>query len=516
MTDVILINPRGEEDLPPGENEKAPVPLGLLAIGSYLKQQGYVVHLVDARLYKDEHVYERLAHLLANLKVNNMGLSVMTAQIPHALRLSQFIRGIDPQVPIVWGGVHGTLFPIQTSKHPLVDFVICGRGEVPYLELVKRLAENNHNYDGIEGVAIDGKVNYRKSVKDLDVNQLPSMDYDLLDLPYYIGPSLHFLLSPAAPVRALEVLSSRGCPWSCTFCINRVTRNYWRGLTPTRFLDEMEHLVDKYQLDAVRFLDEDFFVNKKRAREIVRGILERHIKITWAANARANYFNDNYIDQSFAQMLRASGMRAVAMGAESGSDRVLKFLKKGITTKDLLHSAQVCQDAGLIPRYAWMVGLPGETRAEMLASIELMRRIIERCPQAIHSGMFIFRPYPGGELYEQCRELGLEEPSSLEEWATMMGVSDQSIGFYSLDRLPWIRDKEFVKFLSDYYSSVATPLRIAVKRGLRSLVVAVVMKLALLNWDRPLLRHPLMNGYQLMRDAYHKCGTTYVEGRWID
>lgn len=461
MSEIILINPaisRQGLNYTKLEDVRIREPLGVLALGTYLKENGYSVKILDVVPYSevgDESYFNILKKELNSAIA--VCISAMTAQVSNGLLISKFIKNKRPELPVIWGGVHPSLFPAQTSKDELVDFVVYGEGEASTLELINELEKKNPSFQDIKGIAYDGGVNPPRGF--MDINKLPFLDHDLLDLKYYLERPVPIIFSDTNRIRKLVMLSSRGCPYRCTFCINKVTKSGWRAQDPDRFLDEFEFIVDKYKLDMIRPLDENFFVSKKRAEEIIKKMKERKIDVRWGTNIRANYFRDNYVTVDFAKRLKSTGFEFATMGAESGSDSVLNSLKKDITTDDLINSAKVCVEAGIIPVYSWMIALPGKTNQEMKTNIKIMREINKICPSARHYDNFIFRPYPGGELYEQCKDLGLYEPTSLREWAD----TNKNTGYTSLDELPWIDNPDFIRFLSENSKYLIYDLKILKK-----------------------------------------------------
>lgn len=482
MPKVVLISPKvGASRLGHKSSDAAREPLGLLAIGSYLKYHGYKVVILDTNIYSEAFVHTEIEKLIAARPVF-IGLSVMTAQLPHALEISKLVKRLDSTVTIVWGGIHPTFFPTQTSLDQHIDFVVYGPGEATSLELATKLGDNKIDFTDVKGIAYKGMVTPPREHEDL--NTLPFFDYILLDLKWYLGPSPHYLLSEQ-PIRALNVLSSRGCPWSCGFCINYAMKNRWRALSAERFLDELEYQIKTYNLEAVRIMDEDFFVSKKRVTAIIEGMHARNLRLIWGTNVRANYFNDNYITADYAKLLADVGLKFLTFGAESGSDRVLKLLHKDITTEQIIRSARICGEAGIIPLYSWMIGIPGQTKAEIRTNVDLMNKINTVCPSALHTTNWIFRPFPGGDLYETCRQMGLYEPSSVEEWAQLGVDQEQNTGFYSASKLPWIEDADFVEFLSEFTPSIISST--SRPQSIRGLVLSVIVRFLYKTWDWPIV-----------------------------
>ena len=482
MSKVVLINPRvGASNLGQQSSDAAREPLGLLGVGSYLKHHGYQVEILDANLYSEEFVQAEVERLIADRPII-IGLSVMTAQLPHALEISKLVKNIDPTITIVWGGTHPTLFPVQTSLDPHIDFVVYGSGESTSLELVRKLEDGKADLENVKGIAYKGALTPPREREELDA--MPFFDYGLLDLKRYLGPAPHYLISEQ-PIRALNVLSSRGCPWRCGFCVNYVTKNRWRALSPERFLDELEYQAKTYNLEAVRIMDEDFFVSKRRVTAIIEGMHSRNLHLIWGTNVRANYFNEKYITADYARLLADSGVKFLTLGAESGSDRILQMLHKDITTKEIIRSAKICNEAGITPLYSWMIGVPGQTKAEMRANLDLMDRINTVCPSALHTTNWVFRPFPGGDLYEMCRQLGLREPSSVEEWAQLGVDQEQNTGSYSAAKLPWIEDVGFVEFVAEFTPSIRSST--GQRQSVRGFALSGIVRLLYKTWDWPIV-----------------------------
>ncbi len=480
MRKIGLISPRVNANRSGHQSaEAAREPLGLLSIGSYLKQHGYAVELLDTNLYPQTRVNTELRRLVAEKPIY-IGLSVMTSQLPHALEMTQFIKQLDPTVPVIWGGIHPTLYPAQTSLDPRIDLIVYGPGESTSLELADKFENGAQDLQSVKGIALRGQVLAGRPPENLD--SLPFLDYGLLDLPWYLGPAPHYLLSEQ-PIRALTVLSSRGCPWRCGFCVNHVTKNHWRALSAERFLDELENLVRTFDLEAVRILDEDFFVSKKRVTAIVEGLRARNIRLVWGTNVRANYFNDNYITTEYAKFLAEAGVKFLSLGAESGSDEVLEMMRKDITVDQTLRSANVCASAGITPVYSWMIGIPGQTKAMMRTNVDLMNKINTLCPSAVQYTNWIFRPFPGGVLFDTCKQLGMQEPASVEEWARLGVDRERNTGFLAASGLPWIEDVGFVEFLATFTSLIRLPSQKELTAAFQRRLLSVLVRLIYRAWD---------------------------------
>lgn len=389
-------------------------PLALICLGSVLEKRGYSVKIIDAAREPD---YESVIKKECAAAVL-VGITATTAETPHAIKISDMIKGFC-STPVVWGGWHPTLFPEQTVSDRNVDFVIIGEGDFSLSDIADAISTKS-SFSGIDGIAYkeNGNViaNYRKG--HLNPEELPSINYSLCDIEKYIESKIvDRCSSEEYSKRWLPYQSSRGCPGMCTFCINEVTNNSaYRAKSPGKVLDEIGEMVEKYRIDHVRFIDDNFFTNKQRAAEICQGILDRGYKITWDAECRVDYFNDHYINDEFLSMAARSGLIELTLGIESGSPKTLQLFNKRITPEQSIGAVETCKRHNIIPRCSFIVGSPGEEDADILMTADLINKLRKINPDMMY-GVVTFRPYPKCKLTENLKKSGLyKEPQSLREW----------------------------------------------------------------------------------------------------
>lgn len=409
--------------------------MGLMYVGSYLFHQGYSVKILDAHNPKQaKGFFDKIRHELSDAL--GVGLSVMSAQIPHALKISRYIRECDPSIPIIWGGVHPTLYPVQTAKSEYVDFVVKGEGENTTFELVRAIQGDN-NFREVKGIAFQDREHQEVIVTDdrepVDMNSLPPIEWQLLEDIRHIG-SLREV--DKLTLRGIPLQTSRGCPHRCAFCINPILRQKYRFRETDLVLKDIERLID-LGVERIYFIDETFFVNKRRLIEIVDGIEERALNFQWFGNVRADYFRTNYLNLDLVLKLGKSGCKRVGIGAESGSQKILDKLKKDITTDDIINAAELLSQAGIKAELSFMIGLPGEKMDDAKKTLRLIKKLtqIDTAFQII--GPQVYRPYPGSELYFECLELGMKEPNTLAEWASSPYIQKE-ISPRDYCMYPWI------------------------------------------------------------------------------
>jgi len=408
-------------------------PLGLLFCGAELRKKGYKIKIIDSKIIKD--VKNAIKKEISN-DLLFVGITAMSNQIKEGLEYSDFIKSIS-NIPVVWGGVHCTLFPELTCKDKSIDFVVYGEGEETLVELAKAI-ENKKGFDKIKGIAYknEGKVYVnqpREKIKNLDRLSLDFLP--LCDLKPYTFSKIEFI---DKPVIHFPIQTARGCPHKCTFCINPILREGYRTFSIKKVMKHLNELIKKLNINYIVFRDENFFVDRNRVIEFCKKL--KDLKIEWRSCIRADYF-DEKIDDSVLQLMKESGCRVFLIGAESGSDIILKKIKKDITVKQIIFSAKQCNKHGIIPIYSFIVGLPGETKKDMLKTVNLIKNLKKICPM---SGIttWCFMPYPGGELYNECvKNKAVRNASTLREW-----TKDEFMNMYTpfMSKLSWCRYEDFV------------------------------------------------------------------------
>ena len=409
MADVVLVNPRTYWDI---KGITTRLPLACLYIGSTLQKNGFSVQIIDQR------VDDNWAHNLRAAVEKGplwVGVSSMTGrQIQWGIAASQIVREVNPRVPTVWGGVHPSILPEQTLNHLLVDVVVVGEGEYTAVELSHRLKQHGPNADlhGVSGLVWkkDGKVirNAPRAAGDMD--DWPFLDYSLVDVENYV-------LSEVPGERSLQLTTSRGCPMHCAYCYlgSVPDGRCYRAESPERTVERIERLMDLFKVDSIHIIDDEFFTQFKRARRVCQLILEKGIKVVLRANCRIDYVNRMSIDDL--KLFRQAGFQHIFLGAEAGTDRMLKFIQKGITVADILAANQKLKQVDIVPKFSFMGGLPSESLDEVKATMRLMARVVRENPRAYCTPMQLYNPYPGTPLFDYCLQAGMPMPNTPEEWA---------------------------------------------------------------------------------------------------
>ncbi len=408
------------------------LPWPLVVLGTKLVKEGKKVRLMDGFSEESEILREAgFARLI--------GFSVMTAQISVSLRLSRQIKKLYPDKFIVWGGVHPTLFPEQCLQEDSIDFIISGDGEDVLTSLTTCLENKDYNFYDIAGLGFkdNGTTVLNPMGKPARFDDAGPWEYELLDMRNYMNWRV---MRVDFKHPSLSFLATRGCPRGCTFCINSIVKHtrIHRARPVESILDEIEQLIHKYQVRTINFPDEAFFINPNYFASFVEGILKRNLKFEWGGGG---HIADILRNKDLILSAKRAGLIWTGGSGESGSNRLLKLLKKGITVEDTIECAHFFADNGLMTASCFMTYLPTETPEETKATLDLMEHLKnifrEKNNPSYILGPSIFRPFPGSKLYNICVESGFKPPETLEDWGRMAKPS----GEFKIDKMTWYGGK---------------------------------------------------------------------------
>ncbi|MBI4548703.1 MAG: B12-binding domain-containing radical SAM protein [Ignavibacteriae bacterium] len=391
-------------------NPKAPyytLPLQFLALASVIDRTKYDVKIIDARIEKDvRNAHDKVKELLPNAVC--LGVSVITGTpIKDAVAVSKMAKQLAPHVPVVWGGWHPSIFPEQCIREGYADYCVFSQGEMTFSELLEALVDRS-DIDKILGLSyLNHGVFYENPErKFIDINNFPPYDYGLIPLESY------FQLKG---LRQIDFYSSQGCPYRCAFCADPyVYSRRWSGLKASRMISDVVDVVTRYNIEDVVFQDENFFANRRRVIEFCNGINEQGLKFTWAATSRADQIaplEDDLLDE-----IAQANLRKVIIGAESGSQEMLDYMKKDTLAEEAIISAEKLSRHRIGAAFNFIVGFPEEDFSETLKTLNTIKQI-KRINSNFDFNIFFFTPYPGTELYDYIMQKGYRAPQTLSEWS---------------------------------------------------------------------------------------------------
>lgn len=441
--DVVLFYPKTGQDL----GATIGVPHSLLTIASPLVQKGYKVKIIDQRL--ELHWQNELVKTLES-KPLCVGISTMTGtQIYFAYKAAQLVRRhTDGEIHIVWGGPHPSILPEQTLEDENVDIVCIGEGDITFLEIVEAI-EAKKSLAEVRGIGFKrgGKTVITEARPLLNVEDLLPVPWQLIDVEKYIRPDFYLKKSS----RSLDVgQTSRGCPFLCGFCCSAaIKQRKWRPMSVEKSLEVILEPVRRFKLNGIWIRDDEFYISAKRTKAICEGIIESGLKFNWyTSGTRVDTFNR--LKDEEISLIKRSGADTLKYGAESGSNRILKLINKGITKEDTIKANLRAKEHGIRPVFAIMIGFPTEQFDEINQTLGLIRRLKKDNPEAQIETIAPYTALPSTPMYPLALEMGLKPPTRLIKWNTWI------IDEYDKEgrKIPWFNSKDRKKIGNIAYISM--------------------------------------------------------------
>ena len=410
------------------------MPLGPLAVASAVDRGRVEPVIVDGRLEEDP-VAAVEAHLDGAVC---FGVRVLTgAPIEDALLVSRAVKERRPELPVVWGGWHPSLFPLDVlAEAECVDAVVCGQGEATFAELVACMLDGR-DPARVSGIAVRSDCEPRLTAARplVPYETLPAADYSLLPVErYFTGKGR----------RQLDYVTSVGCLYRCRFCADPAVFKRRRSAIPLdRVVDELSDLADRYRVEDVNFQDETFFSSRRWTVDLATKLVARGSRFSWAATMRADQ-GSRLTDDDFA-LLKRSGLRKLLIGVEAGSPSMLQRLGKDISLEQIEIVAQACRRHDIAATYPFIFGIPGEEPADVEASLRLALHL-KSLSWRNTTPFFFFKPYPGSELFSDVVSEGHELPGNLDEWSRFDYVTTSS---------PWVNEADVRRVrMAAFYSQL--------------------------------------------------------------
>ncbi|HVW27731.1 MAG TPA: radical SAM protein [Polyangiaceae bacterium] len=350
-------------------------PYGLFSLGAQAIRAGHPVKVFNLSAFS----WRRVEEVVAALDADVFGMSCWTANRRGVALVAKLVRKLHPRAHIVIGGPHATPLASEMLAHyPEIDTVVTGEGDVTFLELLERLEA------GAPTAGVAGTV-YRDGARTVSAPERASV------------PNLDDLASPHDYFSTHIVMTSRGCPWQCTFCGAETTWGRgFRGQSVPYVLDSLESALARLPMRMIQIKDDTFTTNKKRVIEICRGIRERNLNFFWSCDTRVDVLSDELLRE-----MRLAGCERLSLGVESGSASILKAINKKITVDQIIRSTELAKKYGIEVRYYMMLGNRGETRETFHETLLFLERA--KPHQYLFSCLSI---YPGTLDFEAAEKAG--------------------------------------------------------------------------------------------------------------
>jgi radical SAM superfamily enzyme YgiQ (UPF0313 family) len=456
---LVLYQPAQVDERLGLPSSKDLLPLEMLTISAWPLQDGYEIVIIDGSIVPPERAHEQVLEACEGALLYAT-TGILGYMVYDGLQCSRKVKARFPDLPMFIGGWFASVRPDLQLSTGLYDAVVLGQGEISFRELVQAV-ESGAKLDGVAGLALlrDGQVvnTPRRGVAGWD--KCLNVPWHLLDIEPY---KLHQMraashkdvlrmptpksIGDRRPYFGITYFSSYGCPEPCTFCCSPiVTDRRWKAMPADRMLDDLSELHERWGFDVVRFHDANFGVMEKRSRDFAKGILDRGLRIHWNAFIETHsilHYKPDTLD-----MLVASGLYVAEIGAEAGTDDMMKKIGKPIHGDDNVLAAMELDKRGICANLTYIIGYPGESKESMLATIDQCRRVHVACPLS-RATVWPFRPIPGTAMWDQSIAEGYAPPTRIEDFG--------SLGQYHLEET-WIgRIPEEVMLERKMYHHFAT------------------------------------------------------------
>jgi magnesium-protoporphyrin IX monomethyl ester (oxidative) cyclase len=348
--------------------------------------------------------YEDILRRISDYKPDIVGITCLFSSVfPVVREVCRRVKALAPDILTITGGTYPSFLAEELlQKEPNLDMIALGEGEYTMRDLIRAL-RSGADLSSIDGLAFkdDGKVRLspkKNLIENLD--EIPFPARDLLPMDLYPGIIVPHSFSAKHKMNT-PMITSRGCPAKCSFCSSSKFWGYkFRWRSAGNVLDEIGELVSRYGIKEIQFEDDNFTANKKRAKEVFRGIIERGYKISFnMPNGIAVWT----MDEEMIHLMKEAGCYEVTLAFESGCQEVLdKIIKKPLDLEKARETTRLIHKAGIRTNAFYIFGFPGETREQMQETFRFARKV-----KTNMAYFFIANPLPGTELYERAKSEGL-------------------------------------------------------------------------------------------------------------
>ncbi len=406
---VLLINPRFQLPI----DTRTTPHLGIAYLAAVSERRGDKVAVFDQDV---EDV--KLTDFVRQFQPDLVGIGTNTPQVKQGWLCAREVKSVLPDVPVVQGGPHVSALPEESAARPEIDIVVRGEGEDTWIDISNHLeqwrAANPHfkardlhdpanklldKILGITYMTTEGKIRHtheRPAVANLDALPFPAYRYFKMERYSSLQPAMDAIEKG----KSFSMMTSRGCPYRCTFCSQSVMAEKWRARSPENVVLEWHHLVDDLGAQEIGILDDSANIDRKRLYRLSELLIKEglHKKAQWVM---INGIRANLADVELLGMMKEAGCKRVAFGVETGDEDILESIDKRVTHDQIRQAFKNAKKVGLETVGFFIIGLPGDTEETMEKTI---RFACELDPLVANFSMMT--PYPGTKVWEQVHRNG--------------------------------------------------------------------------------------------------------------
>lgn len=421
---TTLINP----PYPIGAHKHAPfISLGLLYLAAVLRKNGYEVDVIDCQALG--YWYDDVEKELAKRKPNVVGITSTTLTYKPALRIAKIAKRVCPEAKTILGGCHVTFWDFEALREcPHADIIVRKEGEITLLEVMKCF-DRGDSLRNVLGITYRDK---GEIIRNPDRPYIGNLD----KLPFPAHDLLPIERLRKAGTLIFPVITSRGCIFWCDFCTAvRMFGRKYRTRSPKNIADELELLEKEFSAEEIAFCDDLFTLDQTRVLKLCREIKERNLKIRWTCGTRVDM-----VTKDLLRTMKEAGCIGVWFGVESGSQRLLNDMHKGISVDQTIKAFKWAREIGLRTLAQVIIGFPGEDRETAWETIRLVEKI---SPDEV--GFYnVATPFPGTPLYDQVVKNGWLRVTDFEKYDTTKPIFETPL--LSMKEIEKIRELAFLRF----------------------------------------------------------------------
>jgi anaerobic magnesium-protoporphyrin IX monomethyl ester cyclase len=361
-------------------NEGSWINHGLAVLSSVLKNKKHQVNLIDLRRLMN---WEHYSRVIEDELGEVAGITMMSVDYDCGIRAAEIIKKVKPDTKIFVGGPHPSICPQQLEAERCIDCVVKGEAEITFPALIDDLADGKELPKVVQGRRLE------------NLDDAPWPDRDLFSCPE--EPFVNFLKPPF-----VTLIAARGCKYNCNFCQPAERIIFGRTVrrrSAANAIEELEYLRDKYNFNSFMLHDDCLTDDRRWVLQFCELYKSKGFKQPFVVQSRADIICRN---RDMIEALRDSGLELIIIGFESGSDRVLKFLRKGCTRQQNIEAADICKHLGIKIWANYMLGLPTETKEEVLETLSMLKKI-----KPYHCSPAFYTPHPGSDLFEMGEKMGI-------------------------------------------------------------------------------------------------------------